>query len=69
MGACLLFGLILKLATYTHGCIKSPQHDSIECFMQGKAYGQMLADLELDNLPSLEDMANDYNMNTYAELS
>ena len=28
--------------------------------MQGKAYGQMLADLELNNLPSLEDMKNDY---------
>ena len=37
--------------------------------VQGKAYGQMLGDLELNNLPSLEDMENDYKMNTYAELS
>lgn len=37
--------------------------------MQGKAYGQMLADLELNDLPSLEDMENDYKLNAYAELS
>ena len=37
--------------------------------LQGKAYGQMLGDLELNNLPSLEDMQNDYKMNLYAELS
>ena len=36
---------------------------------QGKAYGQMLADLELSDLPSLEDMENDYKLNMYAELS
>ena len=37
--------------------------------MQGKAYGQMLADLELNNIPSLEDMENEYKLNTFAELS
>lgn len=36
---------------------------------QGKAYGQMLGDLELNDLPSLEDMQNHYKMNSYAELS